>query len=442
MLPKGTRDLLPDDMAKRKYIVHAITKVFEQHAFQQIETPAIELNKTLSGKYGEEGDRLMFKVLPRGEKLNSWANQSLEYIKSNIEEALRYDLTVPFARMVVDQRNNINLPFKRYQIQNVWRADRPQKGRFREFTQCDADVVGPAGIIQEAELLHIYYRSFQELNLPVEIRLNHRSLLQGLAELADASDKLTAFTIGLDKLDKVGWDGVEKEWKLAGINELNPEVKKLLQTKGTLEQQLPLLEEALKSVSSAQRGLAELNQLKSILVSSPLENTNILIDLSLARGLNYYTGCIFEVSALGAEMGSIGGGGRYDDLTGIFGWKDLSGVGISFGLDRIQLVMDQLDLFPKEIGLNAEVLFAYMDEESSLVGFKLAQELRSLGMRCEVYPAAAKMKKQIDFAVKSKIPFLIILGEKERMNKQVTLRNLETGEQETISQTDLYKKFD
>jgi histidyl-tRNA synthetase len=442
MLPKGTRDLLPDDMAKRKYIVHAITKVFEQHAFQQIETPAIELNKTLSGKYGEEGDRLMFKVLPRGEKLNSWANQSLEYIKSNIEEALRYDLTVPFARMVVDQRNNINLPFKRYQIQNVWRADRPQKGRFREFTQCDADVVGPAGIIQEAELLHIYYRSFQELNLPVEIRLNHRSLLQGLAELADASDKLTAFTIGLDKLDKVGWDGVEKEWKLAGINELNPEVKKLLQTKGTLEQQLPLLEEALKSVSSAQRGLAELNQLKSILASSPLENTNLLIDLSLARGLNYYTGCIFEVSALGAEMGSIGGGGRYDDLTGIFGWKDLSGVGISFGLDRIQLVMDQLDLFPKEIGLNAEVLFAYMDEESSLVGFKLAQELRSLGMRCEVYPAAAKMKKQIDFAVKSKIPFLIILGEKERMNKQVTWRNLETGEQETISQTDLYKKFD
>ena len=442
MLPKGTRDLLPDDMAKRKYIVHAITKVFEQHAYQQIETPAIELNKTLSGKYGEEGDRLMFKVLPRGEKLNSWANQSLEYIKSNIEEALRYDLTVPFARMVVDQRNNITLPFKRYQIQNVWRADRPQKGRFREFTQCDADVVGPAGIIQEAELLHIYYRSFQELNLPVEIRLNHRSLLQGLAELADASDKLTAFTIGLDKLDKVGWDGVEKEWKLAGINELNPQVKKLLQTKGRLEQQLPLLEEALKSVSSAQRGLAELNQLKSILASSPLENTNLLIDLSLARGLNYYTGCIFEVSALGAEMGSIGGGGRYDDLTGIFGWKDLSGVGISFGLDRIQLVMDQLDLFPKEIGLNAEVLFAYMDEESSLVGFKLAQELRSLGMRCEVYPAAAKMKKQIDFAVKSKIPFLIILGEKERMNKQVTWRNLETGEQETISQTDLYKKFD
>lgn len=441
MLPKGTRDLLPDDMAKRKYIVNAITEVFEQHAFRQIETPAIELNKTLSGKYGEEGDRLMFKVLPRGEKLNSLANQSIEFIKSNIEEALRYDLTVPFARMVVDQRNHINLPFKRYQIQNVWRADRPQKGRFREFTQCDADVVGPAGIIQEAELLHIYHRSFDTLNIPVEIRLNHRSLLQGLAELAGASDKLVAFTIGLDKLDKIGWNGVEEEWRQAGIPDIQPEVKELLLTKGTLEKLLPILEKALESIPSAKRGLLELRQLSSILSNAPLGNTALKLDLSLARGLNYYTGCIFEVSALGADMGSIGGGGRYDDLTGIFGWKDLSGVGISFGLDRIQLVMEQLNSFPNDIGLNAEVLFANMDEASSIIGFKLAQELRSKGMRCEVYPVAAKMKKQIDFAVKSNIPFLVILGENERLNQEVTLRNLATGEQSSFSQNDLFEKL-
>jgi len=441
MLPKGTRDLLPDDMAKRKYIVSAITSVFENHAFRQIETPAIELNKTLSGKYGEEGDRLMFKVLPRGEKLNGLANQPIEFIKSSIEEALRYDLTVPFARMVVDQRNNINLPFKRYQIQNVWRADRPQKGRFREFTQCDADVVGPAGIIQEAELIHIYYKSFKSLKVPVEIRLNHRSLIQGLAELAGAEDKLIAFTIGLDKLDKVGWNGVEKEWEQAGIPALDPKVKELLQTKGSLESVLPKLEESLKSMPSAQRGLAELSQLNVILSKAPLKETALILDLSLARGLNYYTGCIFEVAALGIEMGSIGGGGRYDDLTGIFGWKDLSGVGISFGLDRIQLVMDQLNAFPSEIGLNAQVLFANMDEESSYISFALAQELRSNGIRCEVYPVQTKMKKQIDFAVKSNIPFLAILGENERLNDEITWRNLETGEQDTLSQKELLNKF-
>ncbi len=444
MLPKGTRDFLPADMARREYVIDTISQVFKVFGYKRIETPAIELNKTLSGKYGEEGDRLMFKVMPRGEKLQAMAQKNTNELKALVEEALRYDLTVPFARFVVDHRNELTFPFKRFQIQSVWRADRPQKGRYREFTQCDADVVGIAGMVQEAELLHIYDQSFGALRLPVQIRLNHRGLLQALAESLGAGENLIGFTTALDKLDKVGWGGVAEEWQKLGLT-INADSLKLAQE--VLTERLPFtegilrIESLLGHLEPAKDALMSLKELEFLLFSSPLRHAELVFDLSLARGLDYYTACIFEVAALGIEMGSIGGGGRYDNLTGVFGLKDTPGVGISFGIDRIELAMQQLELFSNELIKGPEILFAHMGKgiEAAL---KLANRLRQLGIITEVYPTEARLKKQIEFAAKTGIRFLAILGEEELAKGELVLKDLEKGLQLNLNQEDWLEKLE
>lgn len=428
---------MPKDMQLREHIVGTIESIFKKYAFQRIETPSLELNKTLSGKYGEEGDRLMFKILPRGRKLEKFSGMSAAEMSSNAEEALRYDLTVPFARFIVDNRNDLTFPFKRYQIQNVWRADRPQHGRYREFTQCDADVVGISGIIQEAELLHIYNDVFAALGVKVSLHLNHRKLLQAIADQYGAADNWIAFTIALDKLDKIGWEKVQLEWEALGI-------KTDEKLRNTLEKGLELNTESLNSLtdwlsnsSDAKEAIDELKQLAEILKINPLSNAELKLDLTLARGLDYYTGCIFEAKIPEANVGSVGGGGRYDDLTSVFGLKDTPGVGISFGLDRIQLAMEQLNL-TEEIGQSpVKVMIANMGEELSAHYFQLAGTLRKEGMACEIYPSAARLKKQINFSGKTGIQLLLISGETEKEKGIVNLKNLETGDQKEVPEADL-----
>lgn len=441
MLPKGTRDFLPEDMRKRDHITELVQNVFERYSFQKIETPAIELNKTLSGKYGEEGDRLMFKLLPRGRKLENLANKDLSEIQSSIEEAMRYDLTVPFARFVVDHRNDLVFPFKRYQIQNVWRADRPQKGRYREFTQCDADVVGVAGLVQDAELLHIYDEVFQSLGLAVTIHINHRVLLQALVAEIGAEDKLVPFTVALDKLDKVGWEGVSAEWDKFNI-QVSDRIRSLIEGNWDLSHEgIDGIKSSLKEGELRDKAIADLNELLELLNASPLNHSRLKLDLTLARGLDYYTGFIFEVKANDAQVGSIGGGGRYDELTSVFGLKDMPGVGISFGLDRIQLAMEQLDLFDKKGKSIAQVLVAHMGETEQSYNFLIAQRLRQEGIATELYPKDARLKKQIDFATKSNIPFLLIVGQSEREKGTVNLKILETGEQRELLMDNLIPFF-
>jgi histidyl-tRNA synthetase len=441
MLPKGTRDFLPEDMRKRDHITELVQNVFERYSFQKIETPAIELNKTLSGKYGEEGDRLMFKLLPRGRKLENLANKDLSEIQSSIEEAMRYDLTVPFARFVVDHRNDLVFPFKRYQIQNVWRADRPQKGRYREFTQCDADVVGVAGLVQDAELLHIYDEVFQSLGLAVTIHINHRVLLQALVAEIGAEDKLVPFTVALDKLDKVGWEGVSAEWDKFNI-QVSDRIRSLIEGNWDLSHEgIDGIKSSLKEGELRDKAIADLNELLELLNASPLKHSRLKLDLTLARGLDYYTGFIFEVKANDAQVGSIGGGGRYDELTSVFGLKDMPGVGISFGLDRIQLAMEQLDLFDKKGKSIAQVLVAHMGETEQSYNFLIAQRLRQEGIATELYPKDARLKKQIDFATKSNIPFLLIVGQSEREKGTVNLKILETGEQRELLMDNLIPFF-
>jgi histidyl-tRNA synthetase len=441
-IPKGTRDFSPSEVAKRNFIIQSIREQFEKFGFQPIETPSFENSETLMGKYGEEGDRLILKILNSGDflrKVDEQAYQgkdSLKITSSISEKALRYDLTVPFARYVVQHRNEIEFPFKRYQIQPVWRADRPQKGRFREFFQCDADVVGSDSLWQEVEFVQLYDAVFTSLGLEgVTIKMNNRKVLSGFAEVIGESDKLIDFTVALDKLDKIGEEGVEKEMGEKGISsEAIQKIRKVFGLKGTFSEKIEVLKGILATSEIGTKGIEELEFINSAIQELGLSTANLDLDVTLARGLNYYTGAIFEVSAPeGVAMGSIGGGGRYDDLTGIFGMSGVSGVGISFGLDRIYLVLEELNLFPETVARNIKALFINFGNKESLYCLKAVKELRSAGVAAELYPEEAKMKKQMNHANKRDIPFVILAGAEEIENKKFTLKNMKSGEQQAVS---------
>ncbi|WP_255744891.1 histidine--tRNA ligase [Aestuariivivens marinum] len=522
-IPKGTRDFNPEQVAKRNYIFNTIRNTFETFGFQPIETPSFENSETLMGKYGDEGDRLIFKILNSGdfykallmddavtlfglEKFYNYLDQSLnkdkgilidsienelkqgynedyygkikDYIlnikeidfskslplqdsykakckkiillkcarlflfdsKTHIskisEKALRYDLTVPFARYVVQHQNEIEFPFKRYQIQPVWRADRPQKGRFREFYQCDADVVGSKSLWQEVEFIQLYDSVFKALKLKgVTIKINNRKILSGIAQVIGASDKLIDFTVALDKLDKIGENKVKEEMLSKGISEEGiTKLQPLFSLSGTFEDQIESLKAILSTSEVGLKGIQEIAFIDKAISELDLSTAKLQLDVTLARGLNYYTGAIFEVAApTSVKMGSIGGGGRYDDLTGIFGMKDISGVGISFGLDRIYLVLEELNLFPETVTKNIEVLFINFGEQEALFSLKAIKQLRSNGINAELYPDAAKMKKQMNHANKRNIPYVVLVGESEIASNMYTLKNMVKGDQEQVS---------
>jgi histidyl-tRNA synthetase len=441
-IPKGTRDFSPSEVAKRNYIVSIIKSNFEKFGFQPIETPSFENSETLMGKYGEEGDRLIFKILNSGDYLakaneSALANKESNKLTSSIsEKALRYDLTVPFARYVVQHQNDIEFPFKRYQIQPVWRADRPQKGRFREFYQCDADVVGSKSLWQEVELVQLYDAVFTELGLDgVTIKINNRKILSGIAEVIGASDKLIDFTVALDKLDKIGADGVKTEMLEKGISEVAiQKVQPLFNFTGTISEKIQKLAALLATSSEGMKGIEELKFICEAVAELGLTKANLDLDVTLARGLNYYTGAIFEVAPpKEISMGSIGGGGRYDDLTGIFGLKDMSGVGISFGLDRIYLVIEELNLFPETVTTTSKALFINYGEKEAFYSMKAIKKLRDFGIKVELYPDAVKVGKQFMHADKRAIKYAIIVGETEMNQGKFALKNLESGDQVTLS---------
>ncbi|MBL7473172.1 histidine--tRNA ligase [Robertkochia sediminum] len=449
-IPKGTRDFTPEEVTKRNYITGIIKTQFQRYGFQPIETPSFENSDTLLGKYGDEGDRLIFRILNSGDFLRKAKPDHLENRDSNAmasdisEKALRYDLTVPFARYVVMHQNEIDLPFKRYQIQPVWRADRPQKGRFREFYQCDADVVGSNSLWQEVEFVKLYDAVFHELGLKgVTIKINNRKVLAGLAEIIGAADKLIDFTVALDKLDKIGEEGVKKEMLEKGLSEQAIErIQPLFAFEGSNEERLDQLEAMLKTSEEGMKGVEELRFIFSNVSALGVLAANLEVDVTLARGLNYYTGAIFEVGAPeGVAMGSIGGGGRYDDLTGIFGLKGVSGVGISFGLDRIYLVLEELGLFPESVTENTRVLILNFGEAEAFYGMELLQQLRNKGINAELYPDAAKMKKQMNYANKRNIPYVVLAGTQEMNDATYTLKNMSNGEQDTLKQQELLDKL-
>ena len=437
-IPKGTRDFSPIEVAKRHYIIQIIKSNFEKFGFQPIETPSFENSETLMGKYGEEGDRLIFKILNSGDylaKANATHLENKDSTKltaSISEKALRYDLTVPFARYVVQHQNDIEFPFKRYQIQPVWRADRPQKGRFREFFQCDADVVGSKSLWQEVELVQLYDTVFSTLGLKgVTIKINNRKILSGIAEVIGASDKLIDFTVALDKLDKIGEDGVKKEMIEKGISEdAILKVQPLFNFTGTISEKINQLSVLLAESQEGMKGVEELRFICNNVTELGLSTAILDLDVTLARGLNYYTGAIFEVAPpKSVAMGSIGGGGRYDDLTGIFGLKNMSGVGISFGLDRIYLVVEELNLFPETVTATSKALFINYGEKEAFYAMKAIKELRNSGIKVEMYPDNAKVAKQFQHADKRGIPFAVIVGEQELASNTFSLKNLITGEQ-------------
>ena len=441
-IPKGTRDFSAKEVARRQYIMQTIRQQFERYGFQPIETPSFENSETLMGKYGEEGDRLIFKILNSGDYLlkadeNHLQNKDSQKLTSQIsEKALRYDLTVPFARYVVQHQNDIVFPFKRYQIQPVWRADRPQKGRFREFYQCDADVVGSTSLWQEVELIQLYDAVFTELGLNgVTIKLNNRKILSGIAEVMGASDKLIDFTVALDKLDKIGIDGVQNEMLEKGISQESIDaLQPLFSLEGSLEDKTQQLAVILEDSEEGKKGIEELLFIAKQLKSLPLKSAKVDFDVTLARGLNYYTGAILEVGAPeGVAMGSIGGGGRYDDLTGIFGLKNISGVGISFGLDRIYLVMEALNLFPKQMSATSKVLFVNYGEAESLYALQAIGKLRDAGISAELFPDAVKVGKQFSYIDKREIPFAVIVGETEMKQNEYSLKTMSSGEQQSVS---------
>ncbi|RSK40439.1 histidine--tRNA ligase [Mangrovimonas spongiae] len=449
-IPKGTRDFNPEQVAKRNYIFNTIQTQFERFGFQPIETPSFENSDTLMGKYGDEGDRLIFKILNSGDFLRK-VEDSL-YTEKNAtkltpkisEKALRYDLTVPFARYVVQHQNDIEFPFKRYQMQPVWRADRPQKGRFREFYQCDADVVGSTSLWQEVEFVQLYDAVFSALQLEgVTIKINNRKILSGIAEVIGASDKLIDFTVALDKLDKIGEEKVKEEMLAKGISEegIN-KLQPLFELKGNFATQIQQLQDILSVSEEGQKGIEELQFINMAIAELGLQTATLQLDVTLARGLNYYTGAIFEVSAPeGVKMGSIGGGGRYDDLTGIFGLKNMSGVGISFGLDRIYLVLEELDAFPNTVNKNIKALFINFGDNEALYAMKAVKALRSHNINTELYPDAAKMGKQMKHADKRQIPYTILVGEKEMESSKYTLKHMVSGEQEQLSLDKLIAKL-
>jgi histidyl-tRNA synthetase len=449
-IPKGTRDFSPVEVSRRHYIISTIEKHFKTFGFQPIETPTFENSETLMGKYGDEGDRLIFKILNSGDflrKVNSDVYNSQDSLKLSTqisEKALKYDLTVPFARYVVQHQNEIDFPFKRYQIQNVYRADRPQKGRFREFLQCDADVIGSDSLWQEVEFIQLYDAVFSSLGLEgVTIKMNNRKILSGLAEVIEESDKLIDFTVALDKLDKIGEEGVKKEMLEKGISEnALKNIQPIFSLEGNFSTNIKLLKSLLSDSEVGQRGIQELEFIEKALQSLPLKTAQLDLDVTLARGLNYYTGAIFEISAPEeVKMGSIGGGGRYDDLTGIFGLKNMSGVGVSFGLDRIYLVLEELDLFPKAIEETTKVLFINFGEEEALYALKAVNALRAASVAAELYPDAAKMKKQMTYADKRNIPFVVLAGGTEMQSEVYNVKYMKSGEQESFNLEELIKKL-
>lgn len=439
-IPKGTRDFSPVEMARRNYIFDTIRTVFRLYGYNPVETPAMENLSTLMGKYGEEGDKLLFKILNSGEYLKNVDGSELTDVNypkltSKIsEKGLRYDLTVPFARYVVQHRNELQMPFKRYQIQPVWRADRPQKGRYREFYQCDADVVGSDSLINEIELLQMVDEVFRRLNIRVILKLNNRKVLAGIAELIGHPDKIIDITTAIDKLDKIGLEKVNEELLERGLSqEAVDRLQPILAISGTLDQRLSQLETLLASSETGSLGVKELKTVINGVTALGL-TAELDLDVSLARGLNYYTGTIIEVKAADAQIGSISGGGRYDNLTGVFGMPGLSGVGVSFGADRIYDVLLTLDLFPAEAKATATtVLFANFGEAEAAMSLRLAKELRAAGVAAEVYPDSVKMKKQMGYADTSAIPFVAIIGESELAEGKVTLKNMSTGEQTSVN---------
>ena len=449
-IAKGTRDFSAQQIAKREYIFGTIKSTFKAFGFAPIETPSFELSETLLGKYGEEGDRLIFKILNSGEKVKKADLQALEegnlarFSNSLSEKALRYDLTVPFARYVVQYQNEITFPFKRYQIQPVWRADRPQRGRFQEFYQCDADVVGSNSLWQEVEFIQLYDAVFHDLKLDgVTIKMNNRKILAAIAERIGAQDKLIDFTVVLDKLDKIGPDKVKEEMLQKGISsEGITTLEPLFNMTGNFDAQLNALKLLLETSEVGSAGISELEFISNAINDLGLKTATLKLDVTLARGLNYYTGAIFEVSApSGVQMGSIGGGGRYDDLTSIFGLKGISGVGISFGLDRIALVMEELDLFPENHQQNTTVLFTNFGLNESLYAYKAIKDLRANGIVAELYPDASKLKKQITYANKCNIPFVVLVGDKEMGSNSFTLKDMTTGTQEVVDLQSLKSKL-
>lgn len=440
-IPKGTRDFSPIEVVKRQHIMSVIKKQFERFGYQPIETPSFENSDTLLGKYGEEGDRLIFKILNSGNFLDKVPSSDLEdvnykQLSSKIsEKALRYDLTVPFARYVVQHQNDIEFPFKRYQIQPVWRADRPQKGRFREFYQCDADVVGSNSLWQEVELIQLYDAVFNELGLHgVTIKINNRKILSGIASVIGATDKLIDFTVALDKLDKIGEEGVKNEMIEKGISlDAISKMQPLFNFDGSISEKIEKLKMLLNTSEEGLKGIKELEFICNNALELGISSSILDLDVTLARGLNYYTGAIFEVSPpQGVAMGSIGGGGRYDDLTGIFGLKNMSGVGISFGLDRIYLVLEELNLFPDAIKIAPKAIFMNFGEKESLYAMKAIAQLRKNGAAVELYPDAVKLAKQFQYADKKGIPYAVLIGDEEIQNNLFGLKNLATGEQSKV----------
>lgn len=448
-LPKGTRDFGPAVMARRQYILDTIKKVFQRYGFQQLETPAMENLTTLTGKYGDEGDQLLFKILNSGDYLNKVNEEKLKSRDSKgvtadiSEKGLKYDLTVPFARYVVMNRNEITFPFKRFQIQPVWRADRPQKGRYREFYQCDADVIGTDSLLCEAEIVLMIREVCKALGLEkYSIKINHRGILAGLAEVAEAEGNESALFVAIDKLDKIGEDKVKEELKVKGFTDSSVDrIFEILNFKGSNLEKIDFLNSRLASAAKGLKGVQDIKTIIELLSKFDLAADSFDLDIALARGLSYYTGVIFEVKINNVAIGSVSGGGRYDNLTGGFGLPDVSGVGFSFGVDRLYDAMDELQLFPEDTEESSQVLIAHFDHEGMIYGLKALKELRSEGVATEIYPDPSKLKKQLDYANKKKIPYVIVIGPDEMKSGDLTFRNMKTGAQQKLTLDEILIQF-
>ena len=432
-IPKGTRDFSPAEMMRRTYIFETIKGVFRTYGFAPLETPAMENLSTLLGKYGDEGDKLLFKILNSGDYASGLNDEQIRQASQICEKGLRYDLTVPFARYVVQHQNEISFPIKRYQVQPVWRADRPQKGRYREFYQCDVDVIGSRSLLNEVELIEIVERVFAKLKINVTLKMNNRKILYGIAEAIGQADKLMDITVAIDKLEKIGLDNVKAELAERGLEqEAIDKLQPILELSGSNSEKLSKLRDVIGCSETGVKGIEEMTEIfgyvEQLGIALPIE-----LDLSLARGLNYYTGAIFEVKAMDFAIGSICGGGRYDDLTGIFGLPNTSGVGISFGADRIYDVMVGLDLFPEEVNFSTKVLFVNLGEEEKLASMRVMRSLRDAGIAAEIYPESAKMKKQMEYANRRMIPYVVIIGGNELQEKKATVKNMRTGEQSAVA---------
>ncbi len=444
-IPKGTRDFSPVEMAKRNYIFDTIKQVYQLYGFQQIETPAMETLGTLMGKYGEEGDKLLFKVLNSGDFLSKTSDEELKernalHLAAKLcEKGLRYDLTVPFARYVVMHRDEIQLPFKRYQMQPVWRADRPQKGRYREFWQFDGDIVGSNSLLNEVELMQIVDTVFSRFGVRVQIKINNRKILTGIAEVIGAADKIVDITVAIDKLDKIGLDNVNQELREDGLSEDQiTKLQPIITLEGTNDEKLDTIADVLASSETGLKGVEETRYILDVLKTLGLKN-EMQLDLTLARGLNYYTGAIFEVKALDVQIGSITGGGRYDNLTGIFGMPGISGVGISFGVDRIFDVLNTLECYPKDATNGTQLLFINFGEKETAYCLPIVAKMREAGIRTEIFPDSSKMKKQMAYANAKQIPFVALVGENEMAAGKLTLKNMETGEQTLVTPEEMMK---